>query len=282
MRAGLECWARDTGARVLLEDDSSEPARAAMLHRELARRCRLVLGPYGSDSTRAVAAAAGGVWNHGGAADDVQRLPGVVSLPSPSSRYLVALARAVAELRPGARLAVVAAPGRFAAFARAGLEREAPTLDVEVVASPEEADAVLLCGPLPWELARLRGLGPGRLLGGVSPGLAAFPELLGGDPEGCLAPTQWHPDLHHAVELGPRRVALADSIAAQAYAALLLASHCLQLDPADPFAAARRLDTVTFFGRFRLDPASGVQRGHTLAVVQWRRGRPELLLADAA
>ena len=41
-----------------------------------------MLGPYGSDSARAVAAARRGavVWNHGAAADDVQRLPGVVSV----------------------------------------------------------------------------------------------------------------------------------------------------------------------------------------------------------
>jgi pimeloyl-ACP methyl ester carboxylesterase len=97
---------------------------------ELRTRCNVVLGPYGSDSTRAVARAADGrvVWNHGAAADDVQRLPGVVSLPSPASRYLVALGRAVAELRPGARVAVVAASGRFAAYARDGLAREAAAL----------------------------------------------------------------------------------------------------------------------------------------------------------
>ena len=58
---GLELWARHTGARLIVEDDRSDPARATRLHEQLARRCRLVLGPYGSDSTRAVAHAAGGV-----------------------------------------------------------------------------------------------------------------------------------------------------------------------------------------------------------------------------
>jgi hypothetical protein len=70
-----------------------------------------VLGPYGSDSARAVTAARSGavVWNHGAAADDVQRLPGVVSVPSPASRCLVALGRAVAALRPAATIALVTA-----------------------------------------------------------------------------------------------------------------------------------------------------------------------------
>jgi hypothetical protein len=78
----------------------------------LARGCRFVLTPYGGDSTRAVATAHPDalVWNHGAAADDVQRLPGVVSVPSPASRYLVALGRAVAALRPGASVAVVPLP----------------------------------------------------------------------------------------------------------------------------------------------------------------------------
>lgn len=72
-----------------------------------------------------------------------------------------------------------------------------------------------------------------------------------------------------------------DYVAAQAYAAALVAAHCLQLDPEDPLAAARRLRTTTFFGVFELDPV-GLQRGHRLAVVSWRGGRRRLLLADAA
>jgi hypothetical protein len=81
---------RQARVRLVVEDDRSDPALAARLHEELARRCRLVLGPYGSNSTRRVARATSVVWNHGGAADDVQCMPGVVSVPSPASRYLVA------------------------------------------------------------------------------------------------------------------------------------------------------------------------------------------------
>jgi hypothetical protein len=201
---------------------------------------------------------------------------------TPASRYLVALGRAVADLRPGAATAVITAPGRFARLARDGLEREADTLGIELVSDLAEADAVLLCGPLHWECERLRALiGSGKLLGGLAPGLAAFNELLGADPEGVLAPVQWHPELGRAAELGPPSVPFDDYIAAQAYAAALIADHCYELNPSNPFAVARTLRTTTCFGAFELD-ASGLQIGHRLSVVCWRSGRRELLFSDAA
>ena len=307
VRAGLELWASRAGARLVLEDDRSQPSRAARLHPELVERgCRFVLGPYGSDSARAVAAARPGavVWNHGAAADDVQRLPGVVSVPSPASRYLVALGRAVAALRPAAMIALVTATGRFAGFAREGLERAAPALGLGILAcfsfrdppaavAATGADAILACGPVGAEVVLFRALArlaPSTLRGGVSPGLAAFPGLLGGDPEGLLAPVQWHPEIRTSPELGPSSAELMarasalgelDYVAAQAYATALIADRCLELGPDDPLGAARRLRTTTFFGAFELDPATGLQRGHRLSVVRWRRARQQLLLAEA-
>jgi hypothetical protein len=233
-----------------------------------------VLGPYGSDTTRAVATARGGgvVWNHGAAADDVQRLPGVVSVATPASRYLVAVARAAVELAGVTRIAVLTAPGAFARLAREGLEREADRLGVWVGSEPGGAECVLLCGPVEWEAERFRDLTrPGVVLGGVSPGL---PDAESVWPDGTLAPVQWHPDLG-----GPD--GLPDYVAAQAYAAGLLADRCLELEPDDPLAAARRLKTATFFGDFELDE-TGLQVGHALSVVR-RRGRGhELVLEHVA
>ena len=284
MRAGIELWARHAGVRVDVVDDGSKPERAARIHEELLTRgYRFVLGPYGSDCTRSVAESRAGsvVWNHGAAADDVQRLPGVVSVATPASRYLVALGRVVADLQPRAVTAVFTAPGRFARFAREGLEREARSLGIELVSDLAEADAVLLCGPLQWECERMRPLiGSGRLLGGLSPGLAAFPGLLGADPEGMLAPVQWHPDLRRTPELGPGSLPVEDYVAAQAYATALIADRCLELNSSDPLATARALRTTTCLGAFELD-ASGLQVGHRLSVVRWRSGRRELLLSDS-
>lgn len=234
-----------------------------LLHEQLVERgCDPVLGPYGSDTTRAVALARAGkvVWNHGAASDDVQRMPGVVSVSSPASAYLVALAR-----ETGAeRIAVVTAKGSFAQHARVGLEREAPALGVELV-DVDKAEAVLVCGPVEWEAKRLRDWAhAGRIVGGVSPGLRTTPW-----PDGTLAPVQWHPDLG-----GPAGVD--DYVAAQAYAAALIAERCLELDPDDRLAAARSLRTSTFFGEFELAP-DGLQVGHRLSVVRWSGGRQELV-----
>lgn len=305
VRAGLELWAAREGAELAAEDDRSEPELSARLHEALhVSGCRFVVGPYGSDSTRACAEARRGavVWNHGAAADDVQRMPGVVSVATPASRYLTALAAAIAGLRPGARIALAIGRGRFARFAARGLEGSARAPGVEFVGrftltdSHENVvamrpDAVIACGALEEELALFALLDhslPEALVGGVSPGLADFPRQLGRDPEGYLAPVQWHPDVASTAELGPTaQQVVADSraaghrqldyVGAQAYAAALIADHCTARAPGDPLSAAKALVTTTFFGAFGLDPASGVQRRHRLSVVRWSGGRQEPL-----
>jgi len=110
---------------------------------------------------------------------------------------------------------------------------------------------------------------------------ARLPGLLAGDPEGFLAPVQSHPQLPHPVDLGPASVELDDYLAAQAFAACLIAERCLELNPVELLTAARRLRAMTFFGAFELD-SSGLQVGHRLSVVHWRGGRRQILLRDAA
>jgi ABC-type branched-subunit amino acid transport system substrate-binding protein len=288
VRIGLELWARRSGARLVLADDGSDSARSAALFEEfVARRCRLVLPSYGGGATRAVAGRhpGGVVWNHGAAADDVQRLPGVVSLPTPASRYLAVVGLAVARLRPAAAVALVTSSGPFGRFARDGFAREAERLGLRLAGTfgfldpPQRVvacspNAVLACGPARREAEFFQSLGtrlPHALYGGVSPGLSIFPGLLRGDPEGFLAPVQWHPEIPAAADLGPNSAEVMadarasgyseiDYVAAQAYAAALVADHCLELDPHDPLSTARRLRTSTFFGAFELDPRLGFQR----------------------
>jgi hypothetical protein len=144
------------------------------------------------------------------------------------------------------------------------------------VADLAAADVLLLCGPIAWEVSQIQRLHrPGLLIGGVSPGIASFPRLLGTDPEGLLAPVQWHPDQPTHAQLGPASLQLPDYLAAQAYAAALIADHCHHLAPENPLTAAKQLQTVTFFGGFRL-ASDGLQIGHQLAVIRWKDRRRHL------
>src|SRR5437870_3725788 len=78
----------------------------------------VLFGPYGSDlveEAARVAAERGKVlWNHGGSADQVQGMPGVLSVLSPAGAYAGPMLEAVADVVSGARLLIAAGSGRFA------------------------------------------------------------------------------------------------------------------------------------------------------------------------
>jgi ABC-type branched-subunit amino acid transport system substrate-binding protein len=114
-----------------------------------------------------------------------------------------------------------------------------------------------------------------------------FRQTLGAGAEGIFAPSQWESDARHAVDFGPspsqvaKRIramgAVADYPAAQAYAACLIAEHCLKeagrADDEALWRAACALDCNTFFGRFRINPRTGIQEGHEMVWVQWQGGK---------
>jgi len=114
-----------------------------------------------------------------------------------------------------------------------------------------------------------------------------FPQALGTDAEGFFGPSQWEPRLDYVPDFGPGPDEVTEGIraqgtppdypAAQAYAACLIAQRCLEeaggADDESLWRAACALDCATFFGRFRIDPATGLQVGHEMVLVQWRGGR---------
>ncbi len=63
---------------------------------------------------------------------------------------------------------------------------------------------------------------------------------------------------------------------AQAYAGCLVVQRCIEtagsLDPSTLRQVAGELDFTTFYGRYRIDPCTGQQRGHIMPVVQWQQG----------
>ena len=304
---GGRLGARRVLPEVLILDDggTSTGVRRAL---DALGEADLLLGPYGSDLVRAAgewAAQRGRVlWNHGGSADDVERLPGVVSLASPASRYLAVVLEALGAQGHSGRVLLAVGRGRFAHHAAEGARQAAARLGLSVVAavSPEEvpedpdADVLLIAGSFEEDvkvLRRLRVRPP--VIGAVAGGIGAFASELGRRAEGVVAPSQWEEGVHFAVDVGPRTIDVVRALrarvlptlstgagtghveypCAQAYAAVLVALRCVEetgsLDDGALLDAARSLRCKTFFGRFGLGD-DGRQSDHDLLVVQWRSG----------
>lgn len=152
-------------------------------------------------------------------------------------------------------------------------------------------DLILSAGAVEDECALARGLVAAqvraRAFALTAAAMHEFGQLLGAEAEGFLGPSQWEPGAAYAVDFGPGSREAADRIraqgapadypAAQAYAACLIAHRCLEEAGSagdEPlWRAACALDCTTCFGRFKIDPKTGLQVGHKMVWVQWQRGR---------
>jgi branched-chain amino acid transport system substrate-binding protein len=302
--------------RLVYYDDASSPAKAAANTERLldADAVEILIGPYASDLTLAVLSVArrrGRVlWNHGGASDDIHTGGGrALGILTPVSRYFGGLIELVRRLDPdAARVALVHRQGSsFGRTAALGVEAAASgamfVTEVftyssladdlpRVIASlqRQRPDVVISAGSFDDEVVLARallesGTGP-KAIGLAAAAMQEFAQALGTHAEGFLGPSQWEPRLAYVPDFGPgpdeategirAQGAPPDYPAAQAYAACLVAQHCLEEAGADDeslWRAACALDCGTFFGRFRIDPATGLQVGHEMVLVQWQRGR---------
>jgi ABC-type branched-subunit amino acid transport system substrate-binding protein len=131
-----------------------------------------------------------------------------------------------------------------------------------------------------------------RTIGLVATPIALFQQTLGVDADGFVGPSQWEPGVRYQPDIGPTSAQFVarfrerfgvdpDYPAAQAYAAGLIAQHCVAVAGtlADEAlrAAADALALTTFYGPFQLDAATGQQVGHELVVVQWQAGQKEIV-----
>jgi ABC-type branched-subunit amino acid transport system substrate-binding protein len=291
---------------VILDDGSTrERVRRAL---DSVSRADLLVGPYGSDlvaeAARWAADRGRTLWNHGGNADDVQRLPGVVSVGTPASRYLPPVLEAVATELPEARVIVAVGRGAFGRSVAHGAREAAERLGMTIVGImphgevPEapKADVLLMAGTFATDLdlvRRVRARPPA--IAAVAAGLGTFGVELGRTADGVLGPTQWEEGLRFPVDVGPTQAEVVRSLrarvlptlragagtghieypAAQAYAAGMLAMHCVEetasIDEDALLATARRLRCTTFFGAFGLDD-DGRQAAHEMMIVQWQQG----------
>ena len=291
---------------VILDDESTREGVRRSLDR--VSGADLLVGPYGSDlvaeAARWAADRGRALWNHGGNADDVQRLPRVVSVGTPASRYLPSVLDAVAPELPEARVTVAVGRGAFGRSVARGAREAAERLGMTIVGItthdevPEvpNGDVFLMAGTFAEDLElvrRLRARPPA--IGAVAAGLGMFGAELGRIAEGILGPSQWEESLRFPIDVGPRQAEVVRSLrarvfatlragagaghveypTAQAYAAGLLVMHCVEeaasLEDDALLATARRLRCTTFFGASGSTPMVG-RRNTRCWLFQWQEG----------
>jgi ABC-type branched-subunit amino acid transport system substrate-binding protein len=164
-----------------------------------------------------------------------------------------------------------------------------PSHVVEAASTLSEADILLVVGSFADELAAAPVLltRTWRAAAFVGAGVEEVLASLGTLREGLLGPAQWVASAALEPDEGPnsdwfvakyRQAVGVDPPypAAQAFAAGLLFARCLResgvSEDTAQLATARQLMCNTLYGRFRLDPVSGLQAGHQVLTVQWQEG----------
>jgi branched-chain amino acid transport system substrate-binding protein len=152
-----------------------------------------------------------------------------------------------------------------------------------------DADVLLVVGGFADELASAPVLlaRSWKAAAFVGAGVEEVLAPLGDLREGLLGPAQWIPTVTFQPDEGPgaawfvekyRQIAAHNPPypAAQAFAAGLLCARCLResgsIEDRVQLATAQQLDCTTLYGRFRIDPVSGLQVGHQVLIVQWQEG----------
>lgn len=261
------------------------------------------------------------MWSHGGTSDAIYQrgFSHVIGVGSPASEYFRGLPLWLEKNLPEIRKVVVAhSPlGTFAAKVTRGITEAAVALghhsvELLALAAQRPADlvrelearlpqAVVLASTFEEEVRMLesRPLWPESVecVAAVAAGVQAFREQLDTVAEGILGPSQWEPGVDFPERIGPgsdwflqafqqRFGGIPDYPAAAAFAAGLLVAESIRragsLEQGRVRDAVTKLDGDTLFGRFRIDPLSGRQTGHSMLLVEWSGGRKIVLTGDEA
>ena len=243
--------------------------------------------------------------------------PWVVGVLTPADRYLAGLLPAVREACPEAATVgmVRASRGAFPRDVVSGVERSAAKLGFRTVLSStfdasagcfDEAvadichaspDVLVVAGRFQNDLKLAEQLANAQPSIGavavVAAGVDAFRERLGELAENFMGPSQWEPDAVHNrgqhMDFGPSVAGVRESLGravidypmAQAYAVGVVMQRCVEesgsLDNALLRKTAAALDFTTFYGRFRIDAATGRPVGRPALLVQWQGGRKQVV-----
>lgn len=305
-------WARDEAlpppwSEVTLAAFDAHPDPVAAMRSAESTRPHAVLGPFGRADALAIAGSTRRlIFNHGAPSSRFMRqaFRNIVNVSAPAATWTREVLDTVRSTDRAARKVVLLAGPSDAAVETVAATRSAgaargfdvtvcpcrpgqagvaarrlPPGDVLLVdADPEDevaAAEVLL--DRPWRAAAF------------STGAAGSFAAVGDRREGLLAPCAWVAADEGEITDGPsasefiaayRRQHGSDPgpSAAAAYAAGVIIGRCVRAsagsDDTALGAAARGLDTRTLYGRFQLDPATGIQVGHRVRVVQWQDGAP--------
>jgi ABC-type branched-subunit amino acid transport system substrate-binding protein len=309
----LSVWARQaahlpadfTEVELAVQDSGANLHEA--LQTTLQKRPDVLFGPYGSGPMLAVARSCTRlIWNHGGASSRLARpsFPQVINVLSPASTYFAGVLQAIHSSDPTAStVSLFHSTTGFGRDVATGAQLEAarlqmtlhavpfaPSQALEIVGTVPDGDILLVAGNFADECAVAppllsRNWRYTAFVGaGVEEVLASFGELR----EGLLGPAQWVAHSALRPDEGPdaawfvthyRKVEGSEPpyAAAQAFAAGVLYARCLREtgETRDEViqAAAQKLVCQTLFGKFQLDPESGLQTGHQVVIVQWQQGQ---------
>jgi len=129
----------------------------------------------------------------------------------------------------------------------------------------------------------------------VAPPMPDFVNALRDDAEYIIGPTQWEKGAEYEIDYGPTREEFITMIKekwghdpeyhhAEAYAAGLVLQKTIEetgsLDSDKIRDTVKNLDFTTFFGKFKIDPETGLQTGHKMVIVQIQN-RERLIIAPS-
>jgi branched-chain amino acid transport system substrate-binding protein len=232
-------FVRDRGGKepveLVVHDDESrrEPAAARVEELIVKDRADILIGPYSSALTLAVAPVVERyrkvMWNHGGSSDAILRggFHFTVSIPSPARRYFVGILEMVKVLDPSSsRIALLhGSSGTFPRAVVSGVEAYAKENGLRVVLkapypptpagfaslvsriAASRPDVILGAGRTEDDLRlacqlRARRVGA-RVMGLVAAPIQLFGQNLGKDAHGFFGPSQWEPGVRGQPDVGP-------------------------------------------------------------------------------
>lgn len=309
----LTLWAKDaanlpspwTGINLDVRDTGSDVGVA--IRAALETQPDVLFGPYGSGPMiHAARACKRLLWNHGGASSRLARptFPQVINILSPASTYFASVLQAIHSSDLTVRTASLfhsstgfgrdVATGVTVTAAKLRIAIQSisfePSQALAMVTTVPDADVLLVVGNFADEqaVAPLLLARPWRFAAFVGAGVEEVLAPLGAQREGLLGPAQWiktaaiepdeGPDVDWFVAKYREKEGTDPPYAAtQAFAAGLLYARCLR-DAEDSHdaalqAAAQKLVCQTLFGKFQLDPKTGLQTGHSVVIVQWQQGQ---------